>query len=95
MIDDVIKNYGKVITKTQFEEIYKSCHPYFIEKYGKPKRTYTSVFSFGQDTRKELKDILTNKGISIVDDESLHNFSLEKSSMDRLNEFLRKIKNKR
>jgi hypothetical protein len=65
---DSVQNYcgtDNLITQKQFEEVYGEAREFFVEKYGQPERSFTSVFSFGQKCRKELTEALNNAGVLV------------------------------
>ena len=65
LIEDFKNTYGNLISKDQFEAIYDQTRPFFVEKYGEPKRSFISVVSFGNKVREELKEILDKHGITV------------------------------
>lgn len=86
----------ETITRSQFEEALGAYIKYYDEKVEpSPKLGFVAVTSYNSARGQELRSILDEHNIEIVDDplEKLHDYDLKESGLNRLNELIGQLNN--
>jgi hypothetical protein len=85
----------ETITKSQFEEALSAYIKYYDENIeASPKLGFVAVTGYNSIRGQELRSVLEENDIEIVDDpvESLHDYKLSESGLNRLTELVNQLK---
>lgn len=83
------------ITKSQFEEALGAYIKYYDENVEEsPKLGFVAVTRYNSTRGQELRSILEENDIEIVEDpvEKLHDYELKESGLNRLSELISQLK---
>jgi hypothetical protein len=85
----------ETITKSQFDEALGAYIKYYDENVeASPKLGFVAVTSYNSARGQELRSILEENDIEIVEDpvEPLHDYKLSESGLNRLTELVNQLK---
>ena len=85
----------ETITKSQFDEALVAYIKYYDENVeASPKLGFVAVTSYNSARGQELRSILEENDIEIVEDpvEPLHDYKLSESGLNRLTELVNQLK---